>query len=111
MGRPADNSTKFYGEGRTKRNKENHRNYMMERRDKDKQKLVDHFGDRCDDCGGSFPVCCYDFHHIDPSTNEFEIAPYLGNKYERVFTEAKKCVMICSNCHRIRHYKERQINS
>jgi predicted HNH restriction endonuclease len=104
MGRPITNSTGKYKDGR---NASKTRTYMMERRDRDKQKLVDHFGDKCDDCGGTFPVCCYDFHHLNVSTKNFEIAPRLGAKWDTIFEEAKKCVMICSNCHRIRHYKER----
>jgi len=109
MPRPLKNITGYYGEGRTKRNAEHARKYQMERRDVRKQKLVDHFGDKCDDCGGTFPVCCYDFHHINPSTKEFEIAPRMNAAWDTILTEAKKCVMICSNCHRIRHYKERVI--
>ncbi len=106
MSRPISNTTGYYivkGE-RGKRNAENHRKWMKKRRDTDKQKLVEEFGDKCSDCGTTFPNCCYDFHHLDPATKEFEIAPSIGSKYEKVLTEAKKCVMLCSNCHRIRHY-------
>ena len=83
--------------------------YMMKRRDAQKLRLVEEFGDKCDDCGGTFPVCCYDFHHTDPSNKKFEIAPRMNAAWETVLTEAKKCVMLCSNCHRIRHYKERDV--
>ena len=83
--------------------------YMMKRRDAQKLRLVEEFGDKCDDCGGTFPVCCYDFPHTDPSNKKFEIAPRMNAAWETVLTEAKKCVMLCSNCHRIRHYKERDV--
>ena len=86
--------------------KEKQAAYVMRRRDERKRILVDHFMDRCSDCGGTFPVCCYDFHHIDPETKSFEIAPRLDGNMETIMEEAKKCIMICSNCHRIRHYKE-----
>ena len=87
---------------------EKHRQYVMTRRDERKQRLVDHFGDQCHDCGGTFPVCCYDFHHINPEEKKFEIAPRLDGNFQTILEEAAKCVMICSNCHRIRHYKERK---
>ena len=108
MPRPEDSSigTHYDNKG-GKRDKEKHKKYVMERRDKRKAMLVEEFNDRCDDCGQSFPHCCYDFHHIDPSTKSFEIAPRLDGNYETILEEAKKCVMLCSNCHRIRHYKER----
>lgn len=86
--------------------KEDRARYTMRRRDEKKRKLVEHFGDVCHDCGGSFPPCCYDFHHLDPSTKSFEIAPRLDGNLETIMEEAKKCIMICSNCHRVRHYKE-----
>jgi len=81
--------------------------YTMKRRDAHKQYLVDYFGDVCSDCGNKYPVCCYDFHHINPEEKKFEIAPRLDSKVETIMEEVKKCLMICSNCHRIRHYKER----
>lgn len=108
MSRPIKNTTGFYGEGKTKRNAENHRTKVRKRRDERKQYLVDYFGDKCNDCGKSFPVCCYDFHHIDPSTKSFEIAPRLDGNLFTIMEEAKKCIMLCSNCHRIRHYKEKR---
>ena len=106
MPRPISNTSGFYGEGRTKRKAENHRMNIMMRRDKHKKQLVEYFGDECHDCKKSFPVCCYDFHHIDPSTKSFEIAPRLDGKIETIMEEVNKCIMVCSNCHRIRHYKE-----
>jgi len=89
-----------------RRNKEKHKLYVMKRRDERKLKLVEHFNNKCGDCGGVFPPCCYDFHHVDPSTKSFEIAPRLDGNFETILKEAEKCIMICANCHRVRHYKE-----
>ena len=107
MPRPSDPTigTHYNNKG-GKRDKEKHKLYVMKRRDEKKQILVEHFGNVCQDCKRSFPPCCYDFHHIDPSTKCFEIAPRLDGNLNTIMEEAKKCVMICSNCHRIRHYKE-----
>jgi hypothetical protein len=108
MPRPITNTSGYYGDGRTKRKAENHRLNIMMRRDKHKQQLVEHFNNKCGDCGNSFPICCYDFHHIDPSKKLFEIAPRLDGNIETIMEEVAKCMMICSNCHRIRHYKEKR---
>jgi hypothetical protein len=106
MPRPISNTSGFYGEGKTKRKAENHRMNVMMRRDRHKKQLVEYFGNMCHDCKKSFSFCCYDFHHIDSSTKLFEIASRLDGKIETIMEEVNKCIMICSNCHRIRHYKE-----
>lgn len=89
-----------------RRNKEERNEYQRRRRDKRKQLLVERFGDKCNDCEQSFHSCCYDFHHIDASKKTFEIAPGLDRSWETILEEIENCVMLCSNCHRIRHYKE-----
>jgi hypothetical protein len=111
MPRPVKNTSGYYGDGKTKRNAENHRLNVMIRRDKHKQQLVEYFNNKCNDCGLSFPICCYDFHHIDSSTKSFEIAPRLDGNINTIMEEVKKCIMVCSNCHRIRHYKENRSKS
>ena len=86
--------------------KEDRNLYQMKRRDKKKQALIDHFGDMCHDCHETFPPCCYDFHHVNPLEKKFELAPRMDAGLNTLMEEAKKCVMLCSNCHRVRHYKE-----
>lgn len=62
--------------------------------------------------GGKCQICSYDkcgnaleFHHIDPSSKEFPITrltdrPRTISKYA---DELKKCILLCSNCHREVH--------
>ena len=69
-----------------------------------KRKLVEQFGNKCHDCGNSFPDVCYDFHHIDETNKEFNPANGLKLSEERMLKELEKCILLCSNCHRIRHY-------
>ena len=88
------------------RDKETRNTYQRRRRDARKKQLIESFGNKCSDCGGSFPDCCYDFHHCDPSTKGFAIAPGLDRNWDVILEEVEKCVMLCSNCHRIRHYRE-----
>ena len=43
-----------------------------------------------------------DFHHIDPSTKEFNISG--GTKaISKLKQEVDKCILVCSNCHREIH--------
>lgn len=69
------------------------------------QLAVDYKGGKCQDCGGVFPNCCYDFHHLDPAQKDYHIAQLLNARgFEASKEELDKCVLLCSNCHRIRHH-------
>lgn len=49
-----------------------HNDYCQNRWKKRKIEVIDLMGGRCQDCGVSFPPCCYDFHHLDPTQKDFE---------------------------------------
>jgi hypothetical protein len=70
-----------------------------------KDKIVDYFGNKCHDCGKSYPNCCYDVHHLDPAEKDFNLSAKRGFD-EKLKEELDKCILLCSNCHRIRHYKD-----
>jgi len=65
----------------------------------------------CADCGGTFPSCCMDFHHIDEETKDVAAkrngsamtAILCRRSKARILEELEKCVVLCANCHRIRH--------
>ena len=68
---------------------------------------------KCEKCGFTH-LAVLDFHHLDPSQKEFNIAEMYGKKggnvEEKILNEIKKCCILCSNCHRIFHYLERTEN-
>ena len=69
-----------------------------------KLQLVEHMGGRCTDCAGIFPPRVYDFHHLDPSIKDPKASKlFKKGLTAEVIEELKKCVMLCANCHRIRH--------
>lgn len=51
-----------------------------------------------------------DFHHIDPSTKIFQIGQGEAKGWKKVEDEIKKCILLCSNCHREFHYLEKLNN-
>jgi transcription elongation factor Elf1 len=54
-------------------------------------------------------ISCTDFHHKDPSKKDMGISKVadMGWGIKRILTELKKCVLICSNCHRKLHWRLR----
>jgi hypothetical protein len=59
----------------------------------------------CQDCGVMYPAAVMDFHHRDPKTKRFEVGNAGTPNLARA--ELEKCDVICANCHRLRHYFER----
>ena len=71
---------------------------------KNKLELVNIFGGKCEICNNNnFIVLC--FHHIDPNSKKFEISDKIRLSYNDLYEEAKKCQLLCQNCHRELHYK------
>lgn len=69
-------------------------------------------GGLCKDCGlfhPEFPEI-FDFHHMDPAIKDDKVSSLIarGRKWEVILAELLKCVLLCANCHRIRHAKESQ---
>jgi len=67
-----------------------------------KAELIAARGGRCEDCGYAGAIWALEFHHRDPATKEFSLGGFLGS-IERARLEAEKCVLLCANCHRVRH--------
>ena len=62
----------------------------------------------CVDCGINYPYYVMDFDHVrgQKHANVMELVSTLSKK--KIDEEIAKCVIVCSNCHRIRHYKEKR---
>jgi hypothetical protein len=54
-------------------------------------------------------IAAMDFHHEDPTTKEGNVHDYVSNgQFAKAYKEIKKCIVLCANCHRIHHYKEKK---
>lgn len=62
----------------------------------------------CKDCGKTYPALCMDFHHKKGTIKKFTICESMQRNWEAILIEITKCDIICSNCHRIRHYNEKR---
>lgn len=62
----------------------------------------------CVDCGERHPATLQ-FHHLNSEDKTFAIgkAVYRGFSLDRIKKEIQKCIVLCANCHAIRHYNMR----
>jgi hypothetical protein len=61
--------------------------------------LVDEAGGRCAVCGYDRCIINLHFHHVDPKQKRFPITVAIGKSLATLREEAKKCVLVCANCH------------
>jgi Homeodomain-like domain len=73
---------------------------VSRRRRKVKRILVAEAGGACCICGYARSAVALEFHHVDPATKSFSIgAAGVTRSLERARQEARKCVLLCANCH------------
>jgi transposase len=65
-----------------------------------KRRLVKEAGGACAICGYDRCVAALEFHHLDPSTKKFALSRQgVTRSYSEALAEARKCILLCSNCH------------
>lgn len=101
----------YYQKRTKKKNRVRYTNLEIERRIRYKEEAVRLLGGCCSECRGVFPTPVYDFHHLDPTTKEHSPAKLFSYSWDRVVAEViNKCVLLCANCHRIKHFVEEKYN-
>jgi hypothetical protein len=110
-------ASRWYQKNREKVKEDSARNYeknkakrmrrSTELKQENKLKIIAHMGGKCRDCKGTFLPGVYDLHHIDPKTKDKDMHSITSFGWERMLVEAEKCVLLCANCHRTRHIKEK----
>lgn len=71
---------------------------VARRRRRVKEILVADAGGRCRLCGYDKYLGALEFHHLDPKEKRLEIG-YVALALETMRAEARKCLLLCSNCH------------
>jgi hypothetical protein len=61
---------------------------------------------KCSHCGEADTVVL-DLHHVDPDGKDANPASLIGGSLEVLRAEIRKCIVLCSNCHRREHHKLR----
>lgn len=67
--------------------------------------MVESMGNKCQICGYNRCHAALELHHLDPSQKEFTFGTVIANPkaWHRIEEELKKCILLCSNCHREIH--------
>jgi hypothetical protein len=68
-----------------------------------KQEAILYLGGKCMDCKGVFHSAIYQFHHLDPRTKDIDWKKIKRRSFEQMKPELDKCVLLCANCHVLRH--------
>lgn len=67
---------------------------------------IQYKGSKCIDCNLTYPETPYqvfDFHHIEPTHKDMDWSKIRLSSFSRMKSELDKCVLLCANCHRVRH--------
>lgn len=73
---------------------------VVRRRRKVKRILVEEAGGKCRLCGYDRCLAALEFHHLAPEDKRFGLSHRgIARSLEAVRAEARKCVLLCANCH------------
>lgn len=85
---------------------------VIDWRQRTKENCVRVMGSKCELCGLEGEMIeVYDFHHMNPKEKTLGIAQMMKNctSWETICNELRKCVLLCSNCHRKVEYSQKEI--
>ena len=70
-----------------------------------KKELISILGGKCNSCGYNKCIAALEFHHFQ-NNKEGNITHLIKDfSKQKALKEARKCILLCANCHRELHYK------
>ena len=90
-------------------NKKQHQAGVLKVKKKARERWIEFkASQKCSHCGASHPAII-DFHHVIRDKTKRSVNRLAAdNKYRAAHEEIKKCIPLCSNCHRVLHWDEAQ---
>ena len=95
----------IYDKNYYEKNKKRIYNLKKQRWRNRKKELVKLLGGKCKFCGYERCLWALDFHHTGEKEREVSKIKMEGSK-DKALKEAKKCILLCANCHRELHHKK-----
>lgn len=83
--------------------------YCVQRWINRKIKAINYLGNICEDCENQYPIQPYvifEFHHLNPKEKDYDWNKLRLKSWKSITQEIDKCVLLCSNCHKIRHHQQ-----
>lgn len=84
---------------------------ILNRKIRVKGELIAERGGACERCGYNKSISALSFHHRDRKTKSFNLSAMTSHSRAKVLEEAKKCILLCSNCHHETEDELRAISS
>lgn len=107
-------SSKCKAKGHYLKNKPNGNSYHYQTLRGIARKLhyINQMGGGCNVCGYADNISALEFHHIDESTKDMslDVRRLANHSLTILDKEIKKCVLLCSNCHREHHNPQSEID-
>ena len=73
-----------------------------------KIKAISLFGGKCKKCGYNKNYAALEFHHLNQNEKEFDWSRLKLRSWDSIVKELKKCMLVCSNCHRELHNPQQE---
>ena len=73
---------------------------------KRKLEAIAYKGSQCADCQlylSNSHYAVFEFHHLDPTQKDVDWSKLRLGSSTKLYQELEKCILLCANCHRIRH--------
>lgn len=80
---------------------------VIDFRQRRKRNLIKVLGSCCALCGYDYCIEALEFHHIKPEEKSYQLSSGNCHKLEEDLKEAKKCLLVCANCHREIHFSDK----
>jgi hypothetical protein len=69
-----------------------------------KKEIIEILGGKCVRCGYSKSIYALDLHHTTDDKKDNLGSMLTNTSRKKCLEEAKKCILLCANCHREEHY-------
>ena len=101
---------KEFGKTWYEKNKLHRRAQIYAKRQRDREEWQEFKASvKCERCGMQH-AAIIDFHHPNPSKSDTKVFKLVSaRKYKQAYIEAARCHALCSNCHRILHWKDQEV--
>jgi len=87
--------------------------HVLDWRKRTKDRMIKSMGGKCQCCGYNKCSAALEFHHINPEQKKFTFGSVRSNNisWRKIVEELKKCILLCSNCHREIEYNKKKLPS